>query len=293
MFGRCEDPSQIDGGVWLLCYLTTPTHQSFYLAFGTVLLLLAITAPLSLLFGFGGALASRSAIAPLRWFGRSYIAMVRGVPEIVFFMFGPIALDQAFEYLRHRMMCPDWSEPVRRGNDFVVCTAAKLPLNADPQWMHEIYGFALAILSFAIVYGAFCGNTIRGAFDAVPKAQIETARAYGMSQRQLFWRILLPQMWVFARPGLSNIWMILTKATPLLFLLGVEDIDYWARELGSAKTRAYSFPHPNWQLWYFLALLVFYLGLTRVSEIVLDRLNRRLSHGQATLGGTGRTATGR
>jgi len=293
MFSSCADPSQLEGGSWLLCYLATPTHQSFYLAFGMVLVLLAITAPLSLLFGFGGALASRSAIAPVRWFGRGYIAMVRGVPEIVFFMFGPIALDQAFEYLRHRAICPDWSEPVRRGNDFVVCTAAKLPLNADPQWMHEIYGFALAILSFAIVYGAFCGNTIRGAFDAVPRAQIETARAFGMNQRQLFWRILLPQMWIFALPGLSNIWMILTKATPLLFLLGVEDIVYWARELGSAKTRAYSFPHPNWQLWYFMALLVFYLGLTRVSEIVLARLNRRLSQGQATLAGTGGTAAGR
>ena len=114
-----------------------------------------------------------------------------------------------------------------------------------------------------------------------------------MNQRQLFWRVLLPQMWIFALPGLSNIWMILTKATPLLFLLGVEDIVYWARELGSAKTRAYSFPHPNWQLWYFLALLVFYLGLTRVSEIVLARLNRRLSHGQATLAGTDRTAAAR
>ena len=38
-------------------------------------------------------------------------------------------------------------------------------------------------------------------------------------------------------------------------------------------------------MWYFLALLVFYLAFTRVSEIVLARLTRRLSHGQATAGG--------
>ncbi len=97
--------------------------------------------------------------------------------------------------------------------------------------------------------------------------------------------MLVPQMWIYALPGLSNLWMILIKATPLLFLLGIEDIVYWARELGGAKTSAFAYPHRDWRLWYFLALLVFYLALTRVSEVALDRLTRRLSHGQATLGG--------
>ena len=31
--------------------------------------------------------------------------------------------------------------------------------------------------------------------------------------------------------------MILIKATPLLFLLGVQDIVYYARELGGSKTQ--------------------------------------------------------
>jgi polar amino acid transport system permease protein len=38
-------------------------------------------------------------------------------------------------------------------------------------------------------------------------------------------------------------------------------------------------------MWYFLALLVFYLLFTRVSEIVLDKVMRKLTHGQATLAG--------
>jgi polar amino acid transport system permease protein len=112
---------------------------------------------------------------------------------------------------------------------------------------------------------------------AVPRAQLETGEAYGMSARQTFWRILVPQMWVFALPGLSNLWMILIKATPLLFLLGVEDIVYWAKELGGSKTAQVSdFPHGDWRVFYFLALL---------SEGVLGRLSRRLSHGQATFAG--------
>jgi polar amino acid transport system permease protein len=93
-------------------------------------------------------------------------------------------------------------------------------------------------------------------------------------------------MWVYALSGLSNLWMILIKATPLLFLLGVEDIVYWARELGGTKTAIYAYPHGDWRLGYFLVLLVFYLALTWVSERVFDRLSRRVSRGQATLGGT-------
>jgi len=249
------------------------------------MLLLFITAPTALAFGFGGAIAARSRIPPLRWFGLGYTSIVRGVPDIVFFLFFVIALDQGFEYLRHEVLCPDWTEPVRQGNDFVVCPEAKLPLSTAPQWAHEGYGFFLAVLTFAIVFGAFAANVLTGAMRAVPPAQMETAEAYGMSPRQSFWRILVPQMWTYALPGLSNLWMILVKATPLLFLLGVEDIVYWARELGGTKGPMFSYPHPDWRLWYFLALLVFYLGLTKVSEMVLGRLTIRLSHGQATAAG--------
>ncbi len=257
----------------------------FYSSFGTVLLLLAITAPVALLFGFGGATATRSHIAPIRWFGKIYTAVVRGIPDIAFFMFFVIALDQFFETIRHKVKCPDWDAPIRQGADFVVCTQAKLPLSTASQFAHEAYGFSLAVLTFAIVFGAFAANVIQGAMQAVPQPQLETAAAYGMNRRQTFWRVLVPQMWIYALPGLSNLWMILIKATPLLFLLGIKDIIYWAGELGGLKTNVFSYPHGDWRLWYFLGLLFFYLGLTRVSEVVLERLTRRLSHGQATLGG--------
>ena len=161
-----------------------------------------------------------------------------------------------------------------------------MPLGNSPQWVHEVYGFSLAIVGFGVVFGAFAANTLYGALDAVPKGQLETGTAFGMSPRQIFRRIHLPQMWVYALPGLSNLWMILIKATPLLFLLGVEDIVYWARELGGTKTAIYAYPHGDWRLGYFLVLLVFYLALTWVSERVFDRLSRRVSRGQATLGGT-------
>jgi polar amino acid transport system permease protein len=285
MFASCADPSSLEGLAWLACYLTNGKHMLFYGSFGTVLLLLAVTAPVSLAFGFAGAVASRSRFLPLAWAGKIYTSVVRGVPDIVFFLFFVIALDQGIEWLRHQALCSDWTEPVRQGNDFIVCPEAKMPLSTAPQTIHEIYNFSLAVVTFAIVFGAFAANVLYGAMNAVPRAQLETAHAYGMNDRQTFWRILVPQMWVYALPGLGNLWMILIKATPLLFLLGVRDIVYWARELGGSKTAIYAYPHPDWRLYYFLFLLVFYLAFTRVSEIVFERLSRKLSHGQATAAG--------
>ncbi len=281
----CADPASLDGLAWLLCYLGTGKHLLFYGSFLTVLALLAITAPVALLFGFGGAVAARSRFLPLRLLGLGYTGMVRGIPDIAFFLFVPIALDQGLEWTRHQILCPDWTAPIRQNGEFAVCPAAKLPLAASPPWVFDLYGFAIAVVAFSIVFGAFAANVLGGAMRAVPKAQVETAQAYGMTPRQAFRRILVPQMWVFALPGLSNLWMILIKATPLLFLLGIQDIVFWARDLGGSKTSAFAYPHPDWRVYYFGALLVFYLAMTRASEAVLVRLTRRLTRGQATLGG--------
>ncbi len=285
MFAYCADPSSLDGLPWLSCYLTTGKHFDFYWSFLVVLLLLACTAPLALGMGFLGAMAARSPVLPLRWLGRAYTAMVRGVPDIVFFLFFVIALDQGMEWLLHQVVCPDWTEPIRQGLEFRVCPQAKVPASSASAGWYQAYGFALAVVTFSIVFGAFAANVIFGAMQAVPKAQLETAEAYGMSNRQVFRRVLVPQMWVFALPGLSNLWVILIKATPLLFLLGVQDIVYWARELGGTKTSVFEYPHPDWRLYYFLGLLIFYLIATYLSEKVLSRLTANLSRGQATAAG--------
>jgi len=282
MFSWCTDPDTLSRLPWLACYLTTGGHVQFYVAFLKVLVLLAVTAPVALGFGFVGAIAARSRLSPLSWVGKGYIALVRGVPVIAFFLFFVIALDQFFEWMRHRVLCPDWTEPIRQGADFLVCQQAKLPLSTSPEWVHETYAFILAVLTYAIVFGAFAANVLFGAMQAVPRAQIETAEAYGMTRRQTFWRILVPQMWVYALPGLSNLWQILIKATPLLFLLGIEDVVYWARELGGTKAARFTdYPHGDWRMWYFLALLCFYLLMTWGSEKVLRRLTVYVSKGQS------------
>lgn len=281
MFDYCADPKTLEGLAWLGCYLTTIKHFSFYYSFLTVIGVVLVTAPMILGIGILGAMARRSGFAPVRWLGWAYTSIVRGVPDIVFFLFVPIAIDQALEYTRHRTLCPDQTGSVWVGNDFVVCSEAKLPLTSAEAWIHDLYGISLAVLAYALIYGAYAANVIHGALRAVPAGQLEAGRAIGMSAGQIFRRIHIPQMWVYALPGLSNLWMILLKATPFLFLLGVQDPVYWARELGGFKTQIYAYSHDDWRLWYFTTLMLFYLGLTWVSQIGFERLGARVTRGMA------------
>mgnify|MGYP001245265385 CR=1 FL=1 len=122
MFSFCADPAAIDGFAWLSCYLTTGKHMAFYMSFLVVLLLLALAAPTALLLGFAGALACQSRLAPVRIMGRGYITMVRGIPDIAFFLFVPIALDQGFEFLRHKILCSEFTQPVWRGDGLCLYT---------------------------------------------------------------------------------------------------------------------------------------------------------------------------
>lgn len=287
MFEYCEDVSALTkhGFEWMSCYLTTKKHMNLYYSLGTVLGIMATAAPLALLFGFTGMLAKRSGVLPLRFLGQGYTNMLRGIPDLVIFMFVPLAVDMGIELLRHWILCPQATTPIFQGVNFTPCRAAKFPSAVDGEWFHDAYGFGLAVFAYALVFGAFAANVLDGALRAVPAQQIETGKAYGLSARQVFSRIAVPQMWIYALPGLNNLWVLLVKATPLLFLLGIEDLVYWAQELGKAdfKRRAV-YPHPNWHVYYFGALLVFYLLFTWVTQLGFARITKAVSRGMATVG---------
>ncbi len=67
-----------------LLYNNTKAHV-FYSSFLVVMLLISLAAPLAMAFGFAGSIASRSSILLVRYLGKGYLAMIRGIPDIVFF----------------------------------------------------------------------------------------------------------------------------------------------------------------------------------------------------------------
>jgi len=92
--------------------------------------------------------------------------------------------------------------------------------------------------------------------------QIEAAKAAGMNRILLFRRILLPQMWRFALPGLGNVWMVLIKATALVSVIQLPELMRNA-DIASRATRL---PFTC----YFAASLI-YLLMTVVSMSIQQR----------------------
>ena len=79
---------------------------------------------------------------------------------------------------------------------------------------------------------------IRGAINAVPHGEIEAARAYGMGPLLALRRVTLPAMLPHALPGLANLWLIATKDTALLAVVGFAELTLETRQAAGA-TRHY------------------------------------------------------
>ncbi len=259
----------------MMAYLTNGKHLTWYASVRYTLLAAVLSAVFAVFFGLIGAALKHSGFFLFRWIGNFYTAIVRGIPDILFILFFPLVIEQGVEYFIAQSRC---TAEQLASTVWPPCDAAQWYLTTNDYLL-------MASLSLGIVYGAFAANVIYGAMQAVPKGQLEAASAYGFSQKQVFWRFKVRQMWVYALPGLSNIWMLLIKATSFLSLLQVTDIVYWAGLLGAANY----FPkagmvHANWNFQYYFVLFIFYILLTMFSEKFFDALQRKASRGMSVVG---------
>jgi polar amino acid transport system permease protein len=81
-----------------------------------------------------------------------------------------------------------------------------------------------AALALTLSFAGYVAEVMRGAFLAIPRGEIEAARAFGMTRRALFHRILLPQAVARALPALSGEVILQLKATPLVATISVVDL---------------------------------------------------------------------
>ncbi len=136
----------------------------------------------------------------------------------------------------------------------------------------DINGLVAGIFVIGVVQGAYSTEVLRGAIKAVPPGQIEAARAYGMSPMQVMRRVTLPAMLPYAIPGLSNLWLIATKDTALLAVVGFSELTLVTRQ-AAGSTKAY--------MMFYLAAGVLYLLLTLVSNVAIGFIERRSRRGMA------------
>lgn len=202
-----------------------------------VTLLVGLSAlAVAIVLGLAAAAAKLSGRRWLQVLAGLYTTVIRGIPELLLLLivfYGTPTLIQSLA--------------ARWGWDMVI--------DFDP--------FVAGVLTLGFIYGAFATEVFRGAFQAVPVGQIEAARACGMSSRLTLRRIVLPQVWRFALPGLGNVWLILIKATALVSVIQLDELMRKAYIAMGATKLPFNF---------FLVASFLYLGITVVSMALQYRL---------------------
>ena len=132
-----------------------------------------------------------------------------------------------------------------------------------PDWMKAVFGLSLPVM-------ANISEIVRGAVMSVPTAQLESAESLGFKRRQILWSIILPQCFKRMIPPWMNWYAILTMATPLCSLLGVEEIITLSRQAMEAEDN-----HPELLVpFYSFALCLFFLYCYPIARLTV-RLERR------------------
>lgn len=198
---------------------------------------------IAIVLGLAGVLCKFSRSPLVRFGVNTYTTVIRGIPELVLILLVYYGVPTLIQ-------------------DISASLGRPVYISLDP--------FTAGVATIGFIYGAFSTEVFRGAYLAVPKGQVEAARACGMSGALTFRRILLPQMMRFALPGLGNVWMVLIKATALISVIQLPEL------MRSADIAAKNTRQP---FTFFFAASLIYLCITIISNIIQQWAEKRASRG--------------
>jgi polar amino acid transport system permease protein len=149
---------------------------------------------LSTFIGVIFALARRSELLPLRYFGHIYIELVRGTPLLVQILVFFYVIADAFHV----------------GNRYLA---------------------GILILSF--FSGAYISEIVRAGIESIGQSQLESAKAIGLTRAQTYRYVIFPQAIRLSLPPLVGQFVSLIKDSSLLSIIAVNEFTQAARDINS------------------------------------------------------------
>lgn len=157
------------------------------------------------------AAAKLSRHRPWRALGEAYSILFRGIPELLviyLFYFGGASMVSAVHH---------WLG----GEGYV-----------------DVPPFLVGAIAVGLISGSYQAEVYRGAFLAVAKGELEAALAIGMRRSLRIRRVLIPQIWRYALPGLGNVWQMSLKDSALISVIGLVEL-MRASQVAAGSTRQY------------------------------------------------------
>lgn len=150
-----------------------------------------------------------SASAAARFVGRAYVALFRNIPLLVLIFFLYFGLP------------------------------GLLPRAQFPFLYAYQYELVIAIVSVALISAAFIAEVMRGGIESVAVGQLEAALATGLTRRQGFQHVILPQLGPAVLPPLSNEAINIVKNSSYTMTIGVTELIWQAQQIEAETFRGF------------------------------------------------------
>lgn len=136
----------------------------------------------------------------------------------------------------------------------------------------DISGDLAAIIVFSLWGTAEMGDLVRGAIISIPKHQYESGEALGLSKRQIFIYIIIPQTIKRLVPLSINLITRMIKTTSLVLMIGVVEVIKVAQQIIEANRTS----SPNAAFGVYLAVfLMYFIACTPISMLARYLEKRR------------------
>ncbi|VEB06958.1 Arginine ABC transporter [Klebsiella pneumoniae] len=188
---------------------------------------------------------------PVAWLATGIVTILRGLPEILVVLFIYFGSSQLLLTLSDGFTIP--------------LGFTQIPVQMQIE-NFDVSPFLCGAIALSLLYAAYASQTLRGALKAVPQGQWESGQALGLSKAAIFFRLVMPQMWRHALPGLGNQWLVLLKDTALVSLISVNDLMLQTKSIATRTQEPFN--------WYIIAAAI-YLVITLLSQYILKRIDQR------------------
>ncbi|WP_195263387.1 amino acid ABC transporter permease [Clostridium sp. 1001275B_160808_H3] len=130
--------------------------------------------------------------------------------------------------------------------------------------------FPAAILAMVLNYGAYFGEIFRAGIISIDKGQFEGAEVLGLSKKDTFFRIIMPQALKRIFPPVANEIVTLVKDTALVYVVGLDEL----LKIAKIASNRLSSIMP------FVVIAVVYLVFNGIITKVLESIEKRFSYYQ-------------
>lgn len=230
------------------------THMSFWNVtvflfdgFKISLLIFAVTLLVAIPLGLPIAFCSMSRIKPIKYLAKIVVWIIRGVPLmlqifIIYYVPGLVFNYQLFGTVDKYFL-----------------------LNYNIQDMGRILA---VLIAFSLNYACYFSEIYRGGIESISKGQYEAGQVLGMTDRQIFFKVVLLQVTKRIVPPMSNEIITLIKDTALANCIMVAEVIKQANTLAATKAL----------IWPLFFTGVFYLTFVGLLTVIFGRIEKKLSY---------------